>query len=506
MSRSPRPLAPLVPVVPLAALALFLLLPASGPSRAAPATQEEPAARVYLPLVLNDATRGDLDPGQPAPSATPTIAPSSEPTASSLPPPTASAPPTSEPPLTPTATPRPLPPIEIDGDWLRTPHYELLSPSPALDKRELGLMMEQFYEQATAYFGAEPPGPERLVGKIFPDRESYVAGLRADGIDASSGDSGGYYSWNTRIFYLHVQPSPHYTRQLTMHEAAHQLQHQAKGCEAPGWWTEGEAEHLGMHTWDGVTLHMRAQPLITLEDYPKSALGSFEDKGEDVGYIVRGERGWTYREAWALVSFVNETLPNQAGDLRQRYCDGEGSAEAWEAVFGSGVTPTTNQRYRAWLEANQQPWSNVWDHVDPVGGDGFLVRSDVNALAHTKERPDALALEMEHLDGGLRAGIVVAYHGSSEFVMLRLNAARDLAVIRVSPGWSWSWLHQQRAPDPLPGAEGRDRMEARVVDEALVILVNGEEVHRLEEPRDLEGRFGLNLEGCEVRMWVRPSG
>jgi hypothetical protein len=376
-----------------------------------------------------------------------------------------------------------------------------------VDKQELGRLMEQFYTQATSYFGSEPAivteGGERLVGKIFADQTSYREGLRADGIPGGAGGSGGYFDPGTRTFYLFVQPSRHYTRMLTMHEAGHQLQRLAGGCNYPGWWTEGEAEHLGMHSWDGETLHMSRQPLISLEDHPKSALAAFERKGRDLGYIVRGETGWSYHEAWAVVSFLRDTFPEEFKDLRRRYCSGEKTAEGWRAVFGEPVSAALNDAYAAWLAANQQPWDWIWNAFEPWGARGLHGQAaDTNALAAMKERPDELEIEIEPLSGNLRAGIVVAYYGTSDFVMLRLFADRSLQVIRVSEGFRWDWLHRTTAPEAAP--DTLDRMSARVEGERLVLSMNGEEVYVLEDPRDLAGSFGMNLEGCEIRLRILP--
>ncbi len=467
--------------------------------RSAPAQQDEPIPALYLPLNFQGLSLESLATARPAPSRTPSpsaMPATAEPTTSATASPTVTAGPE------PSATPQPLPPIEIEGDWVRTPHYALLSPSPAIDKQELGWMMEQYFEQAADYFGAEPEGEERLVGRIFADAASYRAGLEADGIPSSAGGSGGYYSPRTRSFYLFVQPSRHYTRMLTLHEATHQMQHLAGGCSNPGWWTEGEAEHLGMHVWDGQHLQLARQPLISLEDHPKSALESFRSKGEDLGYIVRGQEGWNYREVWGLVSFLRDELPEAFDDLRGRYCAGEGSEAGWQAVFDGPVDAAMNADYEAWLEANQQPWTWVWNDFEPWGASGMHGLAEVNALAVTKERPDVLEVEIEALSEALRAGIVVAYHGTEDFVMLRLYADRRLEVIRVSEGFRWEWLAQRRAPDPPAGQ--LDRMGARVEGEQLHLSMNGETVYTLEDPRDLAGRFGMNLEGCEIRVRVLP--
>jgi len=485
-SRGPR-----IGLCLVCAILLGALGPVATTSQASPAPQDAPSSIVYLPLALHGTAASELVPPAPAPSATPdttALPPTTLPTATATP--------------APSATAEPLPAIELDGDWVRTPHYALLSPSAAVDKRDLGHMMEQFYAQASAYFGAEPAGADRLVGKVFADSASYRAGLAADGITDDLGSSGGYYSPHTKAFYLFVQPSRHYTRMLTMHEAGHRLQNLAGGCSYPGWWTEGEAEHLGMHTWDGRTLHMARQPLISLEDHPKSALDAFRDKGGDVGPIVRGDGGWSYREAWAVVSFLRAAHPAQFDGLRARYCAGEPSAEAWQAVFGAPVSAAMNAAYEAWLVANQQPWRWVWNAFEPWGDRGLHGQADSNALAILKERPAKLEVAIEPISEAMAAGIVVAYYGTEDFVMLRLFADRSLQVIRVTEGFRWQWLKSGSAPEPADGA--LDRMSATVEGDRLILAMNGEAFFVLDDPRDLAGTFGVNLEGCELRLTVLP--
>lgn len=490
--------APITPLI-FAAIAVFIALAPPGRTAiAAPAIRSDPAFVIHLPLVMNTAARADFAPGVPI-SPSPTMPGATTSPGATTTPTTPTLEPTLEPTPDPTAT-SPPPPIEIEGDWVRTPHYALLSPSPAVDKLDLGRMMEQFYDQATAYFGAEPDlaDTERLVGKIYADAAAYRAGLIADGIFGDPGGSGGYYDPGGGVFYLFIQPSRHFTRMLTLHEATHQLQHRAGGCRSPGWWTEGEAELLGMHTWDGETLHIARQPLISLEDYPERALEAFRAKGGDVGYLTRGEGGWSYREAWALAAFAHDAYPAEAGRLRARYCAGDDAATGWAEAFGGPFTPALTAEYEAWLMANQEPWEWIYNEFEPHGERAFRGRSDVNAIAVTKVRPMELTVELEPVSGSLRAGILVGYHDPSDFVMLRLYADRRLEVIRVSPGWSWSWLLVTTAPTPAPGL--MDRMSAAVVDGAIEITMNGERVITLDGARDVEGRFGLNLEGCEVVM------
>ena len=119
-----------------------------------------------------------------------------------------------------------------------------------------------------------------------------------------------------------------------------------------------------------------------------------------------------------------------------------------------------------------------------------------------KERPSDLEVEIEPISEALKAGLIVGYHGTEEFVMLRLFADRRLHVIRVSSGFSWDWLLRTTAVDAPAGQF--DRMAARIENQTVVLSVNGEDVFTLDQARDVEGSFGFNLEGSDLRLRVLP--
>jgi hypothetical protein len=411
------------------------------------------------------------------------------------------APPTSLPTQPPSATPAPTPSIVIDGDRVLTDHYELRISTDRIDKQEFGRLLEAYYPQAVEHFGAAPTSKDpdgRLIGEIYHDDVSYQAAL-ARRYRLAPG-SGGYYAPWLEKFYLFVQPSRHYSRQLTLHEATHQMQSQAGGCKLPGWWAEGEPEYLGMHTWDGISLQTQVIPPISLEDYPAGALSNFESKGSDIGYIVRGESGWVRKEGWGIIAYLFDTRPEQAEALRKRYCAGEESGAAWAAVFGGPVDDAMNSTYHAWLLEHQQPWQWVWNTFEPDGPNAFKAFSGSNAIAVLKQVPRRLEVDLGPSSEAMQAGIMFNYRGTSDFTMLRLNKARKLSIIRVEPGWNWSW---KKTLDIPPRADdGLDTMRIDIEHPITVVYVNDQEVASYTEPSVAEGQVGLNLEGSAVRFRV----
>ncbi|MCB0217931.1 MAG: hypothetical protein KDH92_14915, partial [Chloroflexi bacterium] len=461
-------------------------------AQAQPQPTEADAAAIHLPAVLAAAGASDLaTPRAPGPGATPS-ARSSEPATPTLTTtPGARASATADPTAASSPTGAPTPHIVVEGQEVRSAHYALHV--EVLDGREIGQLLEALHPQLTAHFGGAPA--EILRGGIYADRPSYVAALAADGIQDPGG--GGYYAPQTRKFYLFVQPSDHYSRQLTIHEATHQF-HYLAGTEnrgaSGGWYVEGLAEYFGMHAWDGERLETGVVPWVTLEDYPAQALARFDARGQDLAALIADRGDWPRPPGWALVHFLMHTRPDEAKALFERLDRREDPTEAWEAVFGP-VDGAWADAYRAWLVGHQQPWQEVW-RAFQQWGDALEGKSGVNAIALLKQTPQRLAVEIEPVSGSLRAGLVFGYRSSGDFHLFQVLADGRVWVLRFADG-QWTFLHQGQAAEP--GPDGRHRLAIEQGDAELRLLANGVEVTRLAA----EGRLGLNVDGCRVRFHLR---
>lgn len=476
---------------PSVALALIVLASVLGPiegAQGAPAAQQEPqpeaSAQLFLPAVWLSNSRSALAPPQvlpPGSGATPTV---DGPATATQPSPTSSPPPSPTLPPTPTLAPTPV--IDVEGARVSTPHYELWV--EGTDGREIGLLLEALHPQLAGHFGQSPA--ERLVGEIYANRTDYVAGLAADGIGDPGG--GGYYEPRTRKFYLFVQPSEHFTRQLTIHEATHQF-HYLAGTDnwgaSGGWYVEGLAEYFGMHVWDGQRLVTGTVPWVTLEDYPAQALERFDALGQDLAALIADRGGWSRPPGWALVHFLMHTRRTEAMALFERLDRRENASEAWEAVFGPADQAWAAE-YRAWLVDHQQPGREIWRAFQPWG-DAIEGKSGVNGLAVLKQTPERLAVAIEALEGNLRAGLVFGFRAGDDFHLFQVLQGGQVWVIRYRGG-QWTFLHQgQAAP---PGPDGLHVLAVEQRAGGALLLANGEPVVEVEA----EGLVGLNVDGCRV--------
>jgi hypothetical protein len=475
-----------------AGLALLLLTSTSVTISRAQEPQPEPAIRLFLPSVWLNTELSALAPprvlppvGQATPTAGGPATATNAATQPSTPAPTPSST-TPSPTLPPTPTLAPTPIIEVEGNRVRTPHYDLRV--EGTDGREIGLLLEALHPQLSEHFGQAPE--ERLVGEIYANRTDYVAGLAADGIGDPGG--GGYYEPRTRKFYLFVQPSEHFTRQLTIHEATHQFHYLAatdnRGASG-GWYIEGLAEYFGMHVWDGQRLLTGTVPWVTLEDYPAQALERFDALGQDLAALIADRGNWARPPGWALVHFLMHTRPTEAMALFDRLNRRENPSEAWEAVFGPADEAWAAD-YRAWLIEHQQPGREIW-RAFQQWGDAIEGKSGVNAMAVLKETPQRVAVEIEPVEGNLRAGLVFGYRAPNDFHLFQVLEDGQVWVIRYRDN-QWIFLHMGRVA--APGPSGLHKLAVEQIAGGARLLANGVPVMELE----VEGLVGLNVDGCKV--------
>jgi len=57
-------------------------------------------------------------------------------------------------------------------------------------------------------------------------------------------------------FWMYVQPDDYYTRHLMLHEGTHAIMNWFKGSTGPPWYSEGMAEWVALHDWDGEKLEL----------------------------------------------------------------------------------------------------------------------------------------------------------------------------------------------------------------------------------------------------------
>ncbi len=371
-----------------------------------------------------------------------------------------------------------------------TEHYDLHV--EWLDAPQVGRILEQFYAQATAFFGKAPK--KRLRVEVYATRERWVAALRADGQTVPT-DSGGLYSPETRKAYLYLQPSEYSTRHLLLHEAAHQFHYLAStGNRSPAdpWYTEGLAEYFAMHSWDGKTLKTGVVPAITLEDRPEAALRNFEAAGKNLAGLVTGTLAADRPEAWALVRWLVLSQPERFRELRRALDLGQKSKQAWSRVFGA-VTPHQVQQFRESLVKEQQPWKVVWIHWEPRG-DQLEGRSETNALAVLKSPASRLEVEITCTSETV-AGVVFGFQSKDEFLLFQLIGKNRVRVMKRSRG-KWEQVLYRDKP---AGGSADVLLVIRDSGGSNRLLANGVEIATFEQVGDL----GLNVDAGRALFRVR---
>ena len=371
---------------------------------------------------------------------------------------------------------------------ITTEHYHVRSAGP--DAEVVGWMLEGLHEQLSDFFGRRPEG--RLEVEIFATREAFLEALGRDGLKYVGG--GGYCAPRTKKAYLFPQPSEYFTRQLILHEAAHQFHFfVATGNRPPrsAWYVEGLAEYFAMHNFDGRSLETGVVPAIALEDYPAKAIDALDALDWDLKGIVSGRVKAGRPLAWSLVHFLVHRRPAEFKRLAAKLDRDEEPLAAWEATLGQ-ITPEFVAEYRGWVEDNAQPWSIVWTAWQEVG-DRIEGHSRVVGVCVLKETPGRLEAEMELVDGKLKAGLVFGYRSPQDFYMLQV----------FSHGWVWivrrvndRW--ETLASEAVPKAQGRNVVALSRDKSRVTLSVNGREVRTLEAP----GQVGLNVDGCRVRFRV----
>jgi hypothetical protein len=371
-----------------------------------------------------------------------------------------------------------------------TEHYTLHAEN--LDAAEVGRMLEEFYRQMTGFFGKSPPAGKLRVD-IYSSKERFHAALAAD--SQPMVDAGGYYSPGTRKAYLWIQPTEYFTRQLILHEAAHQFHYLAatrnQGPSAK-WYAEGLAEYYGMHNWDGVHLTLRTIPAITLEDYPAHALDNFRNKlHSDLAGMIAGRVVADRPESWALIHFLADEYSKKFPLLRVKLDHQADAATAWKEVFGP-VTPKFVKQFETWMEKNSQPWKIVWVNWQQ-SGDVLEGKSASSALAVLKQTPTKLSAQVDPKTATGKAGLIFGFESDKDFSVWQLWGTDEVRIVRRVKG-SWTGIQTFK----LPPGNGAPVLALAIARGEVALGANGAEITRTQAT----GQVGLYVQGGGARIRV----
>ncbi|MGI5832930.1 MAG: hypothetical protein ACOX6D_10465 [Thermoguttaceae bacterium] len=192
---------------------------------------------------------------------------------------------------------------------LRGKHIELYTDlAESDDLRQIVPLLDEGITQLTLFFGLDPALYENWHVEAFliSDREPFeIFGAMKHAPDFEHG-----YSLESRIWiYDHKQA--YYNRFLLLHELVHSFMNRTFGSLNPRWYSEGIADYLALHRWDGKNL----------------TLGIFPDSPDEVpgfGRIDRIKKAGREKNRKTL----DDVLNLKADDFR----DNDSYAWSWSLV------------------------------------------------------------------------------------------------------------------------------------------------------------------------------
>ncbi len=142
-------------------------------------------------------------------------------------------------------------------------------------------------------------------------------------------------------------------------------------------------------------------------------------------------------------------------------------------------------------------WLPVWRHWWQ-SGNTLQGQSDTTGIVLFRETPEALKVELEPVDGTLRAGLTFGYRSPEEFSMIQVfDNRRAWLVERANDKWKTPVAY-----DIAKKQGARHIVSLRRTEGKVTMAVNGREVKTVET----SGRIGLNVDGCRVKFRFLPVG
>ncbi len=378
-----------------------------------------------------------------------------------------------------------------------TAHYQLKVEGSGEEAAEFGRVLEAAYPLFKKRFGGEPKlakKEERLPVRFYLTREAWEAGLTADG--ATPPAAGGYYWPQNRTAYLFRQPSAYYTRTLLLHECGHQFHFLVRTRNTSPivpWYTEGLAEYLAAHFWDGNHLELGVMPLLSLEDYAGNALRTATAEGFQLAAFVDGASGENRPLGWALVRYLDTVEPKKFDALARKLDGGNVGGPLFRKLIGE--PKAVQPKFVEWLGKAQEPWSPV--HVDwqamsanRIKGKGTgtsvcRIKAPVTFLDATLELPSAKRW---------KGGVMLHYTGPEDWSVFLIDWAGFLDIKR----WQkdhWKILEQGQGP----GATGAGSYRLQVFRRGGEVSLSMGKGDVAYGPWELPGdSLGLALQDCEI--------
>ncbi len=280
-----------------------------------------------------------------------------------------------------------------DGFEATTDHYVVFVEADEARARELATLLESAYAGFAAFFLAEPAASPLYV-EVLADAASYDAALLSAGAPPAFG---GTYFPETQTVFVFLQSTRFYTRQLLLHEAAHQFHYLARtGNRAPPsfFYIEGVADHLAHHLVQDGCVWLGADLPLTPNDFPRLALRALTNADASLSAIATGS-AFTFPAAFAAVRFLARDDLEAFASLRDALDGGaDGDAALAEVLARYGPMGELDIRYARWLAGDAQFDFALNETVDwdPLSEKSVASWSAFHGIARSRSAPATLAL------------------------------------------------------------------------------------------------------------------
>ncbi len=389
-----------------------------------------------------------------------------------------------------------------DVHVIASAHYQLHYEGARVDAEEASRVLEAAWPSFKAFFGAEPKlaSEQKLTVRYYTSREAWAAGILRDGTKPP-GSAGGYYWPGTKTAHLYRQPTQYFTRALLIHEAAHQFHFlgrtRNKGPKA-GWYTEGVAEYLSWHQWDGRKLVLGVIPGVSLKDYPAVALQELEAPGFDLAAAVGGNAKVSRPLGWAIFRFLatgkaGKPLPGFATFCRKMDQGGQPFA-LFKKAFGRPAK--LFPRFLSWLREHQSPWAQVFNQWEQIGPQAFRGHAGVVSACRLKEPATTLGavVELPARKRRWRAGLLLHWTSADDYTVALVTKGGWIAIDRRLQG---RW--QRLARDRWPASESSTSRALRATREGpkVAFFLDGRRIGAWALPGSA---LGLALDNGDLRF------
>jgi len=305
----------------------------------------------------------------------------------------------------------------------RSYNYDVFTDLPVRQAKELSSYMDGVYgEYARRFSGFGVTRAERVRLYLFDRRETYIAFMGEQGIDAAN--SGGMFfviNGDAGLATFVTDQQPAQMLHTLQHEGLHQFMYQRVGSGLPIWANEGLAEYFGS------AIPVRGR--LRLGQFSQQSVDAIRDvvsSGDWIRFeemleltnqewsrrLAGGDNrtGVMYLQAWSMAHFLVHGADGQYSPMFERFLheikNGLGPKDAFVRAFGTDDFARFEQAWVSFVLENLEP-----DPISTAAERVEFMAAGLEALHEQGVAPETVnELRAELIDRGFR--IVTGTHGA----------------------------------------------------------------------------------------------